>query len=497
MAFEVILYQMRKDKNSTKRPTGPGNPYMVELKDQCSVVDPVLVFNFGQHDYPSGFNYVNIPIFENRCYWITNWQYFRGLWTATCHVDALASWRADIGNSTQYVTRAASRYNRRVTDTVYPILSNAGYSTASFLEPQPFTDNTTSGRYIVGVVTGGVRSFGAITYYNMSQQAFWELLDYMLKSTDWLQLNPEEISGDLAKTLFNPFQYMVSCIYMPYDFPSDSAGITSKVRYGWWEFDLENSVYVLGLSDRLSDITYHVLIPKHPDTDIGDYVYAEPYSRYTLYFPPFGMMPIDGSALVNADQLYCRVLVDGFTGTGYLYVSTDDPADYPGGADAREIVAYRQAQVGVSVPLAQLSTAPISGIGDVVQGGIAGIYGAAIGFMSTAADRLTGKSSSASSTMLKNVNGIGDAIISSSTELNVIGKTGTLAEYHAQPFFMLRYMRLAEQDNEHKGRPLCERAQISTLPGFITCSQPHIECHATADEIGEIESAMSSGFYWE
>lgn len=470
MAFTVILYQMDKDKNSTRRPSGPGNPYTVELKDQCSVVDPVLVFNFGQTDYPSGFNYVCIPIFENRCYWITNWQYFRGLWTATCHVDALASWRADIGNSTQYVTRSAADFNGSVVDRMYPTLASQTFSSTIYNHPFFTASDFTDGVYIVGIVSDSSTGYGGgVTYYQMTPTQMQQFRHYMLSDISWANISAEEVSEQLSKALLNPYQYVVSCKWFPFvPTPGHNA---AEVSFGWWKINLYTAF--MGASGYWdSDPVILRGIAKHPQSGRGEYLNLSPYTRRTLYCYPWGAIPIDTSVFAQSDTLKAQCSVDLITGDGILYLyAVKDSADV--------LITTLTAKIGLDVSLTQITLSQFT-TGDPLQEALqAG--GAALSAV------IGGES----------VSGVANAAVSTLTNTSTKGTNGGLMAFNQDMRIVSQFFDVADEDNEHVGRPLMSRRVISTLPGYIVCSKPHIECHATADELGEIESAMSSGFYWE
>lgn len=498
MAIQVILYQMDKRQNSTRRPAGSGNPYQCEIKDASSVINPSLIFNFGQSDYPSGFNYVQIPVFENRCYWITDWTYYRGTWQATCRVDPLASWRADIGNSTQYILRSSAAYNSNVVDSLYPTMAGCNFYKAAPLQNKAFSGQLAAGRYILGCISKGNNGFGSTSYYVMSSSVFRSFCSYLLSNTDYLALDAEEISADLAKTLFNPFQYVISCMWIPFQFPVSEGFITSTIPLGWWDTELSGSAYLVEQGYDVGTVTNSFVVTKHPQADTGGaYLNLQPYSRYTLYYPPFGEIELDGNALLNAQTVYCKTYVDAYTGMGYLHVSTDDP----GAGMANNIIAVRQAQVGVQVPLAQISLDTIDSVGELVSAPLRSIYGAIKGGIDGISAAL-GTSDPDSfdnfaSTVSSIGSGVADAVASGNIKMSVKGGAGSVAVYDTDPYLMLQTMYQVETDNADRGRPLCAPRQISTIPGYILCADPHMACHATSSELRAIEQAMASGFFYE
>ena len=56
---------------------------------------------------------------------------------------------------------------------------------------------------------------------------------------------------------------------------------------------------------------------------------------------------------------------------------------------------------------------------------------------------------------------------------------------------------VVDDDNTHRGRPLCKQVTINTLSGYILVSDPDIAITGTAEENERIKSFMASGFYYE
>ena len=92
---------------------------------------------------------------------------------------------------------------------------------------------------------------------------------------------------------------------------------------------------------------------------------------------------------------------------------------------------------------------------------------------------------------------IADSASAALTNVSTKGTQGGIMNYTRNMRVVSQFFDVADEDREHLGRPLMSRRQINTLPGYIVCDRPHIECHATANEISMIENAMASGFYWE
>lgn len=472
MAITARLYSMRKDQNSTRRPSGAGNPYQCNLKDSTSVVNPTLIFDFGSADYPTTFNYVTLEIFEDRCYWIDDWEYFRGLWYAHCHVDALASWRGDIGSSTQYVLRAAAASNGYVMDRMYPTLASLTFLTTEYNHPFFNVKTFEDGIFVVGIVSDDTKGpGGGVTYYQMGNSQMQEFREKMLSSIEWADIDETEISRQLTKALLNPYQYVVSCKWFPF-IPPDG-GLTDTVKFGWWQMPLVTSyVAKQGYWESEKPITLRN-IPQHPQSESrGRYLNLSPYTKRTLYIYPWGAIPLDTTIVGYSNALKASCAVDLITGEGILYL-------YAVKESADVLICTQSVNIGIDVSISQIGITkdlfrnPVGNLLTMTGAGVASALGGG------------------------DVYAIADSATAALTNVSTKGAQGGIMNYTRKMRVVSQFFDVAPEDNVHLGRPLMERRQIDTLPGYIVCNRPHIECHATANEISQIEQAMASGFYWE
>ena len=350
-----------------------------------------------------------------------------------------------------------------------------------------FQSNLLQGSYVLGVVSRGVNGFGSVAYYVLDNAAFASLRKQLLNNTDYLNIDTEEISENLSKALFNPMQYIVSCKWFPFEIPVQPAFATSTIYIGWWALDIDSSAYVVTNGYDRTKFNVSFALPDHPQINRGVYTNATPYTKRSLYFPPFGDIDIPTSFYIDGGSLSISVSVDLYSGIGYLYMFGQGNQ-----------VETRQAVVSVDIPLAQIAANPISSLGEVVGAGTNFFNGIFSGLANWASKAESGKGGGTFPEALNDASlGVADAITADRTKVAMIGKAGTLSAYEKAPFLLSVYVYIADQDVEHRGRPLMQRRQVSSLPGYLVCDRPHIECHATASEISEIESAMASGFFWE
>lgn len=467
--MQAIFYQFAKRTNSTKRPSG-GQEFGIDLKAPCNIIDPEI--KIATQNDPTGYNYCYLPTFS-RYYWVKNWTYSDGLWNASLTVDTLASYRDQIGNFTEYVTRSSAQYDGSISDGLYPATAEVRSVTTAF--QGGFAETISEGAFVIGFIAKTPNSIGAVTYVVMSPGNAKKLSSKLLTDVSYLSIDNAEISDSLTKILFNPYQYIVSCNYFPFDIAELTAHLplVSKVDVGWWSVDVP--CWILGADNNNLTKSVSVGIPKHPQAaSRGGYCNASPYTDYTIFLQPFGVIPLDASKLWGANTLSIQYVVDLFTGDSILRILTN----------TNQLVYETTAKLGVSIQLSNIAFDIPSGSGGLLQTGIA----AAFGGLQAA---LTGGSFSDVG------NGILNAAQATNADVASKGATGSTIAFDSVPYMVARFKILVDDNNEDHGRPLCKRVQLSTIPGFIMVDDPDIALTATAAEIDSVKSYMKNGFFLE
>ena len=375
-----------KKFNSTKIP--PANAFKVEvdgeIKGDFSPLAPVIRF---QETMVSGTNifaatsipiyrYAHIPSFNR--YYFVSWAFVDGAWEGTFRCDVLASFRTDILNSSQYVTRSASNKNGGIIDGAYTTrmsFDSTDYNLKSMALTDIFGATYATGTYIIGVIgaatttyqgTPYARNIGAVVYYAMGRDAFTALMATLLSSVNWLNIDPSEISEDLQKALINPAQYIVSCVWLPIPAsafvdgtgqgwgPETLADISQTINFGWWSFNLGFNTRKLGFPTANSNnwhISFSFDIARHPDaSDFGTWVYLSPYSRYVLALPCFGVTELDTTKLAGS-LLTIDYYIQPYNGDASAYVWCGASASFP----RQSLVENLRGNIGVQIPTGQIS----------------------------------------------------------------------------------------------------------------------------------------------
>lgn len=467
--MQATFYQFAKRTNSTKRPSG-GQGFGIDLKAPCNIIDPEI--KIATQSDPTGYNYCYLPTFS-RYYWVKNWTYYEGLWNASLTVDTLASYRDQIGSATEYVVRSSAKYDGTISDGLYPATAKVQSVTTSF--QGGFAEKISGGFFIIGFIAKAANSIGAITYVVMTPGNAKKLSAKLLTDVSYLSIDNSEISDNLTKVLFNPYQYIVSCNYFPFDIAELTAHLplVAKIDVGWWSVDVPG--WILGEDDNNFKKSVSVTVPKHPQAaNRGEYCNVAPYTDYTIYLQPFGVIPLDASKMWGAATLSIQYVADLFTGDSVLRILTN----------GTQLLYETTAKLGVSVQLSNINFGIPSGSGGLLQTGIAAAFG--------------GLQAALSGGTLSDVgNGILNAAQATNADVASKGATGSTIAFDMVPYMVARFKIIADDNNEDHGRPLCRRVQLFSIPGFIMVDDPDIALPATAAEIDSVKSYMKNGFFLE
>lgn len=469
MAINVTFYQFAKRTNSTARPGG-GSTFSCEINANWNIIAPRIELTGTGN--PSAYNYCYIPDFA-RYYFVKAWTWAPGKWVADLAVDTLASYRDQIGASTEYVLRSSAQYDGTISDGLYPASAEMQSSTTVF--EGGFSETIGDGFFVLGFISKNANSIGAITYVVMTPGNAKRLSSSLLTDVSYLDIDNQEISDSLTKVLFNPYQYIVSCVY----FPFDSAELTAHlplvrgVDVGWWSIDVP--CWIIGEDNNLLTSQASVTIPKHPQAaSRGSYCNSTPYSNYTIYYQPYGVIPLDPARLWDASSLSLQTTVDLFTGDAVLRIFTDKG----------QLIHESTNKLAVNIQLANISMDIPSGVGGLVQTGAAALFG--------------GIKTALSGGSITDVgSGILNAAQATNADVSSKGATGSTIAFDMSPYLVSRFQILVDDNNEDHGRPLCKRVLLSKIPGYIMVDDPDIALPATAAEIDTVKQFMRSGFFYE
>lgn len=490
MSINVDFYSLSKRDNSTLQPSGTPLTASCDLKEECGIIRPLLLVHGISN--PSAYNYAYIASF-GRYYYISEWTWKLGSWECTLYVDVLATYKTEIGNATEYVVRSSHSFDGDITDNYYPTVAVDNTDKTSL--GTPLGGTLSSGNYVLGVINdnGGT---GAVEYYVLDQSDFALLCDVMFASNPtWYDLagitktTPADITEialpvEVMKSLVNPMQYVVSCLYFPPGLSIPTSGSTN-IRFGWWGSGV--SAYKMGQAAYATKYGTFT-IPGHPQAATrGNYLNLAPYSRFTFNAGPFGFFPIDTTYFADSLSGSYYIGVDCVTGEGVLHVHDDNG----------NTISVHRAQIGVPIKLAQITRDYLQTAANVV--GTASDIGSGIG--GTIGKALTGDIGGAIETGFgaagRVANGIVSSIKSSMPVLTASGSGGSTYELNRTWTITAQHFLLAEEDNANRGRPLAQKKKISEIPGYIMVLDADLATAGFSEETAKVRAYMEGGFFYE
>ena len=497
--LHLNLYkQFAKKENSTKQPTNQTLTLALQgvLKEPCSIMNPVVrIERLTSDAMPFDYTYAKW-VESGRFYFIEDWTWVNGLWEVRLKEDVLSTFKTEIGASTEYVLRTDSttNFNGEIIDTTYPATTDI--VTHSYSLSNVFTTDITVGCYIVGIISGGqTNAVGAISYYAMDSSQFGALKNKLF-SDDNLEIMGiidsggqtlvTDLSQEVLKTLYNPYQYIVSCIWFPFGKSAITTKTTvSAIKIGWWEYPLSGDrLYAQTL--ELGNEQY--TITAHPQSSRGSYLNFSPYTKRTL-IGRFGTVAIDNSCFEVGEKINISYMIDLITGQCYTRIAVRNES---GSTPTEKLIAERNFLLGVPIQIAQVGTdylgTAVQAIG-AVQSGISGMWK---GFASTG---------SVGGAVMGAISGVASGIYNTletvMPQVETGGQNGSFLAPVNNTHVVEQFFQIVDEDIHHRGRPLCELRQLNTLSGFILCAEGELDISCYDNERKEIVKHLTSGFFWE
>lgn len=457
-----------KEKNSTFQPSG-GVEIDVKLKENTSLMNPVFII------------IKNISEQIRYVYWEDTFRYYfvddvvsitNSISEIHCSVDVLATYKTQIGQSSQYILRSASQSDPYIIDRYYP--AKVGVETVDVFNDDNwgFYNTIEDGRFVLGIQGKGTNGLGGcLTYYVMTNTQAKAVMQYLLGDASFYSIS--DITAGLTKAIFNPIQYVSSCMWFP--FRPDMGSAVSNLEFGWWDLSIsgDDKPHFISSSAKWNKFLAFT-IPKHPLTvSRGRWLNSSPFTKLYLNAPAFGQIEIDPSIFIDETKLYVYIDVDVITGTGTLAVICQQ-------GNNNVIIDRRYAQIGVPVQVGQNSFNP---------GAITGLV--------TTMGALAAGSITAAASVTGIMGTIGNALDTQVGKTSSVSSNGTIINYSSQFELCAEFMTPCNEDITNIGRPLCQTKTVNTLSGFMTVQNPHINSYALDAEREMIDAFMRNGFYYE
>lgn len=467
----AYYYSFSKRHNSTAQPTG-GTLIDVQLKGGCDILAPVFILNY------SGIPTFNYMSFEGRYYFVTGIKSVRqDLFEVSCEVDVLATWKAAITGSSQYVlyyTHANTEISdkRLSTKTTQTTDSDSG----SFDE---FGKGTCYVLSVVGQDTVGQFAIDLNDLAGIVNQNFLDTLENQIDATplpasDSLVDFAEYIT-DLLKNEALSFTYVgkiADCIRNCYALP---------IRYSAWGGSSETiyigrassgkSGYKLGNNERILTDSATVPIP----WQATDWRRNAPYHEIYLYIPCIGLTTISPSDVIGETTLHIDLTLDKLSGDVIINVGT-----------ASKVLAQYTTNVAVNYPVGFSNVDPAGAITSVAGavGALSGAVNPAIG-AAIAGLGLTNIIQPQPESIGSNGGG---------AFLGLVGYTG----YKVYCFTIFHDTTVAPSSiSAIKGTPYNGVLALSGVTGYVQCMDASVSGSMTDTERENINNLLNGGVYIE
>lgn len=474
MAHTIYAGNVSKRKNSTLQPS-LSTSFDVLLKTPTSLHTPTFTINAGSFDY----NYLK---WDDRYYFVTDVvSRNNNLWEVSAVVDVLATYKADILNTTAYVLYD-SVANTELPDNRLPMKTTKTVSAAT--AACPFVPD--GGCYILSI-TGSNNSTGV---YKCTESELAALIDDVAFIYDNLwapdPTNPKP-TAPTSTNLWDWFEYLTTtcawifeALWSPISQAFGSGHIPENIRecrfipFNVARAATPNLIYLgtfqtqqsLGkLLRETETASAGVTIP----WQANDYRRRSPFTEIYLYLPYIGMVKLSSENLV--DQTTIKVDYTLALRDGSLLCTV---------SSGSQVLGQYSGNVGASVPvgisninLPKAAQSVISGVANVAAKNYGGVGMSALNF----GDAIT-----------PNFTCIGglDGVAATGADQNII----CYVVYHdtiAAPNSALATI----------GAPSMCPKSLGSLTGYCQCLDAHVAAAADAQELDEIDAFLNGGFYIE
>ena len=502
--MNITFYQFAKRTNSTKIVDVSGTTLTCELKGTTTIFNPSLVINAVPAAWNPIWNYCYIPAF-NRYYFIDNWTWLNGVWECSLVCDVLASFKTDIGNMSEYVLRSSYESDGAITDTAY--IAKTTVQTNMTMLPEFFVRATTAGFYVVGIIgKESTATQGAITYYQMSASEMARLRAYLLSDTfltDQGLVNLADfVPADATKVIYNPYQYIVSCMWFPLPLSAIDSNYKTQVStidFGWWNTGTGFSAYRLDANVPYYSRRETIALASHPQIARGSYMNHAPYTSRVLRMSPFSEVQLPDAYFDTGDKLSLNLTVDFITGLSTLIVEALTSANV-----TRMLITRLTQKLGVDIQLAQIGTDYFGAYtqnlsdtnymwdhswGQLSNVDLSSWVGAAKSGWNIGANfSKAGAYETAA---------MGNYLKAKAPQLLTAGSNGSLLSIAQNNYLCETFYIAVDDDNAQLGKPLCKIKTLNTIPGYIVVMNPDISLACFEIERSLITEFLSNGFFYE
>ena len=474
MAHTIYAGNVSKRKNSTLQPTLTAS-FDVLLKTPTSLHTPTFTISASSFDY----NYLK---WGNRYYFVTDVvSRNNNLWDVSAVVDVLATYKAEILNTTAFVLYD-SVANTEIPDNRLPIKTSKTVQTST--AACPFTVD--GGCYILSL-TG---AHGTTGVYKVSESDLAALIDDLQDVTDnifdWTGITPPtkptgshnvwdwlEYIGDYLKFMLDSAYRPISQIFGSGNIPEnirDCRFIPFNVGVTGGSIPIFLGTFATQQSfGKLITDTVHRTATVSIPWQATDYRRRSPFTEVYLYLPYIGMTRLSSENLAGQSSITVAYTLCVRDGSMICTVSS-------GG----EILGQYSGNVAASVPV---------GVSNVSLGR------ATQALIATAASVATDNLAAFGMASIQYANAV-TPNYSCIGGLDGVAATGANQNITCYTVFH-DTIDAPNQNLQVIGAPTMHSKALGTLTGYCQCADAHVSAAAEAQELDEIDGFLNSGFYIE
>lgn len=497
--MQVSFGYFSKKRNSTKQPSSLSDVRDVRLKDLTNTDSPTFILTGNNFDY-------------NYCQWGTSYYFINdiksvhnNLVEVDCILDVLATYKAEILASTQFVSYSSYRSSIWLPDTRIPQLSSEVVSQSVTSLNFLFTD---AGFYVLSVV-----GKDGCDLFMMDNTKLDQLLD---RVSDW--------SDDLLDDVMNGNYPWGGSGSVVYDFTTPEAAIESMGKmnaltgivgnaYSDAPNCIRSCIWVPFFASFFTNGSGNIYLGQFDTTVSAFRCTPKPITRTAtvnipwqhndfrratceevyIYIPLVGMVNIPSDEIVNESAInieWSATATDGciafrltagnqVIGTYGANASVNVPLGISQQASAGQIVqsAFQGAAKTISSGVSAVSSAMSGDIGGAISSGVDMHLSAIQGAYDTINTAM-----SRHNTCIGGIGGGAGAGLSLDCKCFTVNHETVIS-----PDAMQATM----------GLPTMQPMSLSALTGFCQCANAHVEAAAHAEVLDAIDSYLNSGFYIE
>ena len=485
MAHTIYAGKVSKRKNSTLQPS-LGASFDVLLKTPTSLHSPTFTISADSFDY----NYLK---WGDRYYFVTDVvSRNNNLWDVSAVIDVLATYKAEILNSTQYVCYSNISGGVWLPDTRIPVFAKGISSHSDIVNP----NFSRTGSYILSVNGQNGCELYKVNRANLAQ-LLNNLNTWRDDAKDAFLDNLVAPGGDIVQATTNLYTVVArsgafgnayseapacirSCIWVPFGDGVFNVTSSNKEIY-LGQFNTGVFADAISSSPYMETFTFSI------NWYYTDWRRSKCEDLY-IYLPLVGVSSIDSENIASNDTLTIKYSLS--------------PAD---GAVAYEIISGGQiigtygASCAANYPIGISQQTSAGEIITSILNGTEKIFNSAINSsispvsMAAAGGGMAFQAVNAAYNSIQTVNSRHNTTIG-----GIGGGVGSGLDLFARLYHVI-HETVIEPSNmaATMGVPTMQPMQLSSCSGYCQCANAHVSAAAESQELDEIDAFLNSGFYIE